>query len=240
MLYIIIEEHSGILLNIYRCLSNAGYKIISNKFGKKTDDGRSYVQLDVEQGAIPLPPSVEGDLLNINGCSDILYEKPLNKTKAMSNNGTSELESTKLKTEIKKVCIDILNNFENIENFVHSFRQHHHGPKCSSQLVSLGIAVGSAIYEVEYALGKPLKLELVLKRMLSDAIKDFGKVSCNNHIISIEHNIFCDVADSNGHCDFTKGFMIGFMHSSPTTKTVRVENIACRCQGRSSCSFEFH
>lgn len=238
MLYIIVEEHSGILLNIYRCLSAANYKITSNKFGKRASDDKSFVMLDIAEGSLPLQPSLESQLLNIEGCQDILYEEPI----ASNGNSTGEsnnADAALVKKEVQIVAKDIIENFGNIENIVRNFSQRHIENN-STYLYALGHSVGEIVYRNEYALGKPLKLELALKRMLADAIKSFGKTSCSKSLVSIEGNIFCNTANPNGHCDFTKGFMTGFLHGSPTTKEVRVENISCRSHGQSSCSFEFH
>jgi predicted hydrocarbon binding protein len=240
MLYIIIEEHSGILLNIYRCLSKAKYEVISNKFGKIANNGKSYIKLEIDKGKLPLSPKLEGEILNIKGCTDILYDEPLNVDAPSQTTSNNTSNSEKLQKEIRITCKAIVDDFSNIETIVHSFSQRFQSINGTNHIYSLGFAAGSTIYELEYALGKPLKLEAALKRMLSDAIKTFGRVRCSQHIISIEQNIFCNIANPNSHCDFTKGFMTGFLHSSPKTKDVRVENISCRCQGRNSCSFEFH
>jgi len=242
MLYLIVDEHSGILLKIYRCLSKAKYNVISNKFGKRSSDGKPYVKLELEGGKLPLPPFLEGELLNINGCTDILYDEPagVDTDTETATTTINASDSEKSKSEISAACKEIIDHFDNIENIVHSFSQRHQTTNSANQIYALGFTVGAAVYELEYALGKPLKLQPALKRMLSDAIKTFGKVSCNQTIISIENNIFCKAVDTDSHCDFTKGFMTGFLHSSPLTKEVRVENISCRSQGRTSCSFEFH
>jgi len=238
MLYVVVEEHSGILLNIYRCLSKAGYRIISNQFGKKGDDNKTYVMLDIEEGAIPLPPELEGELLNIKGCQDILYQEP---EKAQGGNAGSDdkTDIEKIKSHVKAVAENIVNNFSNVGPLVQDFVSKCPESNRISLTYALGHQVGQLVYQQEYALGKPLKLELALKRMLTDAISSFGKISCNQRMMSIDNNIFCNNADPANHCEFTKGFMTGFLHESPKTKETKVENISCRCQGQLSCSFEF-
>ena len=243
MLYILVDEHSGVLLNIYRRLSSANYRVISNQFGKRSSDNKTYVKLELEDGALPLPQALEGELLNIEGCTDIFYDEPTQAPPAASggpNGATANVpDVSDIKSQIKKVAQQIIKNFSDIENIVHNFAQQCPKDKSATLLYNLGFNVGSIVYQQEYALGKPLKLELALKRMLSDAIASFGKITCSEHTISIENNIFCSVANPDGHCDFTKGFMTGFLHGSPTTKDVKVENISCRCHGQVSCSFEF-
>jgi len=235
-----IDEHPGILSSLYRCLFNANYKLISNNFGKKEFEGKSYLEIEIEKSQVPLPSDLEGEILNIQGCLEILYDEP-SQNRGSRNQASVDISSSNVDPkEIKKTCQEIINDFKNIGNIVHSFSQRFQGEKIASNIYSLGIAVGSTIYEIEYSLGKPLKLELALKRMLVDAIKSFGVVSCNQHLISIEENIFCNATSPNGHCYFTHGFVTGFIQSSPVTKDVKVENISCRCQGRTSCVFEFH
>lgn len=238
MLYVVVEEHSGILLNIYRCLSGAGYRIISNQFGKKGDDNKTYVKLDIEEGAIPLPPELEGQLLNIKGCQDILYQEP-QSAQASSTSSAGVSNSDNIKSQVDNIAENIVNNFSNIGSLVQDFVNKCPESNRISYTYALGHQVGQKIYQKDYALGKPLKLELALKRMLSDAVSDFGKVSVNQRMMSIDNNIFCNNADPANHCEFTKGFMTGFLHQSPKTKETKVENISCRCQGQLSCSFEF-
>jgi len=240
MLYIIIEEHSGVLLNIYRCLSSANYKVSSNEFCGTQSNQMSYVKLIIEEGTLPLPPDLEGKILNINGCLDILYEEPTTDKK-QTNDSKKQLDDPEyFKKEIKLAAKKIIQDFDKVATLVSNFSHQHRNCSITNHTYFLGYEVGSSIYESEFSLGKPLKLELVLKRMLSDAIKKFGSISCNKHVISIENNIFCETANPDSHCDFTKGFMAGFLHSSPTTKSVKIENIACRSHGQSSCTFEFH
>lgn len=236
MLYVVVEEHSGILLNIYRCLSGAGYRIVSNQFGKRSDD-KTYVKLEIEEGAIPLPPELEGQLLNIKGCQDILYQEPDKASASKTSSTKDNLESVKAKVE--HVATNIVNNFSKIGPLVQDFVSKCPEANRISLTYALGHQVGQKIYQRDYALGKPLKLELALKRMLSDAVSSFGKISCNQRMMSIDNNIFCNNADPANHCEFTKGFMTGFLHQSPKTNDAKVENISCRCQGQLSCSFEF-
>jgi len=240
MFYIVIEEQPGILINIVRCLSAADYKVISNKLGKRASDGKSYVKLEIGQGSLPIPASLEGELLNINGCSDILYDEPAHEEPTAASKADNAQNSTILQKEVRLVANEIMANYGNIENILHGFYQRYQDKNISDHLYSLGLEVGATVYEKKYALGKPLKLEAALKRMLSDAVKKFGKISCNKNNISIENNILCNTANPSGDCDFTRGFMMGFLRSSPTTKDVRGENISCRSYGPNSCSFEFH
>ena len=240
MLYIIVEEHSGILLSIYRCLTGEGYNISSNQYGKRASDGKAFIKLAIDQGDLPLPPQIESQLLNVEGCIDILYDEPLTESTAEKPAGQQAAgNDTQLKTEVAKVSKEIINNFSNIANIVFAFSQRHQGAELPRSLYYLGFEVGKVVYQNDYALGKPLNLELTLKRMLADALRDFGKISCNQRLLSIDDNVFCNVANPHGHCDFTRGFMTGFLHSSPTTKEVRADNISCRSHGQSTCSFEF-
>lgn len=240
MIYIMIEEHPGILSGLYRCLFNAKYKLISNNFGKKEIEGKSYLEVEIEKSQLPLPPHLKDEILKIEGCLEIFYNDPAQKDNTSNSSPGDISKSTVDPQEIKKTCQEIVNNFQDIGNIVYSFSQRHQGSNNGNDIYSLGFSVGTAIYEVEYSLGKPLKLELALKRMLVDAIKSFGVVSCNQHLVSIEENIFCNTTSPNGQCHFTQGFVTGFLHSSPKTKDVKVENISCRSQGRTSCVFEFH
>ncbi|WP_196140191.1 hypothetical protein [Aliikangiella sp. G2MR2-5] len=239
MLYVVVEEHSGILLNIYRCLTGDGYKIVSNQFGKRAGDNKTFVKLEIENGTLPLPPELEGKLLNISGCEDILYQEPTAETGETANASGSSHSNEQLKEKVAQVAKEIVANFSNVGPVVNNFTQSFQGTNNSSIVFMLGHQVGAMIYKKDYALGKPLKLEKALKRMLSQAISSFGKVSCNDRMISIDNSIFCNTANPNSRCDFTKGFMTGFLHQSPTTKEAKVENISCRCQGQMSCSFEF-
>lgn len=232
MLYIIIEERSGILLKIYRCLSEAGYTIISNQFGKRKSDSKSFVKLSFDQGTLPLASSVEGSLLNIEGCLDIFYEEP------SLNSQQSTLPTNISKDKIIAISKEIITNFNNIEKIVKNFS--YHAQNSTADIYHLGTEVGKMIYLREYALGKPLKLEQAIKRMLSEAIKTFGKISFSKNIISIENNVFCNVINPAKQCDFTRGFVTGFIQVSPLTKNVRVNNITCCSQGKNSCSFEFN
>jgi predicted hydrocarbon binding protein len=239
MLYLVINDHSGILLNVYRCLNKHHYSIDKNEYGKTAGNGSAYIKLYLSDGELPLPPSIESELLNIEGCTDILYEQPNSES---SDEKTKRIESEQkgLKLEVEQTVNKILEDFESIESIVFSFAQRHQNEHGSNDNYRLGFELGKTIYLEDYAYGKPLKLELALKRMLSEALKPFGNISCTNQIVSIEENRLCNHANEHSHCDFSKGFMTGFLHQSPLTKNTRVENISCRSSGQASCSFEFH
>jgi len=170
-------------------------------------------------------------LLNIEGCLDICYDEPQWSENEESAPTSTVIPETKIK-EIKSAANFILNDIDNIENLVASFRRKCGDNNVSQSLYKLGFEVGSAVYETDYALGKPLKLELAIKRMLSDATKKFGKSSCGKQTFTIEDNIFCNIRNPDGDCDFTKGYITGFLHSSPTTNDVKVLRNSCRSHGQ--------
>ncbi len=239
MLYLVINDHSGILLNVYRCLNKHHYTIDKNEYGKCAGNGKAYLKLYLSDGELPLPPSIESELLNIEGCTDILYQQPEDGTEKGSTD-LKQAEQEDLKQEVEATVNQILDNYDSLESIVFSFAQKHHNEHGSNDNYRLGYELGKAIYLEEFAFGKPLKLELALKRMLSEALKPFGKISCTNQVISIENNKLCNPANEHSHCDFCKGFMTGFLHQSSSTKNTRVENLSCRSHGQASCSFEFH
>ena len=238
MLYITVNEQSGLLVKIYRCLHRSEYKITSHHLTPHPADGKVVVKIVIAEGELPINFNLESQLLNIQGCLDIGYDEPIWDDDDSSPSATNEISKTS-KVEIKSAAQFIVNDIDNIANLVANFRRKCADNNVSKHLYELGFEVGSAIYETEYALGKPLKLELTIKRMLSDATKRFGRSSCGKQTFTIEDNIFCNVRNPDGDCDFTKGYITGFLHSSPTTKEVKVQRNSCRSHGQFSCSFEF-
>jgi predicted hydrocarbon binding protein len=238
MLYITVNEQSGLLVKIYRCLHKSDYKITSHHLTPHPTSGKVVVKIIIAEGELPINFSLESQLLNIEGCLDIGYDEPQWNDDEELTSVTNTISETKAK-EIKVAAQYIVNDLDNIENLVASFRRKCGDNNVSQNLYHLGFEVGSAVYETEYSLGKPLKLELAIKRMLSDATKKFGKSSCGTQTFTIEDNIFCNVRNPDGDCDFTKGYITGFLHSSPTTDEVKVQRNSCRSHGQFSCSFEF-
>lgn len=239
MLYITVNEQSGLLVKIYRCLHKADYKIASHHLTSHPSEEIVLVKMIIAEGELPISFNLESQLLNIDGCLDISYEQPQWETEndEVAPNNTKKSEAASVK--IKNAAQIIVNDMSNIENFVNSFKRQCGKDNAATHLYQLGFEVGSAIYETEYSLGKPMKLEQAIKRMLTDATRKFGKTSCNKRNLSIEKNIFCQEKNTDGDCDFTKGYVTGFLRSSPTTSDVRVQKNSCCSHGQLSCSFEF-
>jgi predicted hydrocarbon binding protein len=238
MLYITVNEQSGLLVKIYRCLHKSDYKITSHHLTPHPSAGKIVVKIIVAEGELPISFNLESQLLNIEGCLDISYDEPQWSDEEEPTSMAQTISNTKTK-EIKNAAQFIVNDIDNIANLVASFKRKFGSNNESQNLYHLGFEVGSAIYETEYSLGKPLKLELAIKRMLSEATKKFGKSSCGKQTFTIEDNIFCNARNPDGDCDFTKGYITGFLHSSPTTSEVKVQRNSCRSHGQFSCSFEF-
>ena len=159
MLCIIIEEHSGVLLNIYRCLSAANYKVASNEFCGTQPGQTSYVKLQIEEGTLPLPPDIESKILNIDGCLDILYEEPTSEAKQSTEESKQVDDPESFKKDVKITAKQILNDFDHISVIVGDFTHRHKNSSITKHTYFLGYEVGSSVYESEYSLGKPLKLE---------------------------------------------------------------------------------
>ncbi len=240
MLYIIVDDKSGILSSIYRILWSAKYKIISNKFGERAIDGKAFVKIVFEHGRLPLSNALKRALLNINGCLDILYEEPIQKGNKSVSKQQDSTRLTEVQREVRVIVRQVTHMFHEFDSLEESFAKCVENQNPLSCLYSLGFKIGGAVYDNEYALGKPLKLELALKRMLSCAIKEFGVIDQYDQTISIKDNIFCNTVDIGGNCDFTYGFMVGFLKGSPKTNEVHVENRGCRSHGGNACSFEFY
>ncbi|TQV89599.1 hypothetical protein [Aliikangiella coralliicola] len=237
MLYVIVKEQPGLLVKIYRCLNQADYRITSHHLNHNPKEGKVSVKLVIAEGDLPIPFSLESQLLNIDGCLDIMYEEP---NWEISNADGDNKISDEVDKKIKSTALAIVNDFGNVENFVQGFRRKFDESAASLQVYRLGVEVGAAIYQNDYSLGKPLEIEKALKRMLSNAIKKFGKVSCSKRTLTIENNIFCNLRNPDSECDFTKGFITGFLKNSPKTNKVKIQNYSCRSHGQVACSFEFH
>lgn len=240
MLYITVNEKSGLLVKIYRCLHQANYKISSHHLTPHPSEGVMLVEIVVSEGELPVSFNLESQLLNIDGCLDIFYEPPSWDAEEEGAQITAaKTISEGVKTKIKDTAEFILNDMNNIGNFVSDFRNKCEDSSVASCLYELGVEVGSGLYQIEYALGKPLKLEPAIKRVLADATKKFGKTTSTKKTLTIEDNIFCNVRNADGDCDFTRGYITGLLRSSPTTSNVKIQRNSCRSHGQFSCSFEF-
>ncbi len=236
MLYVIVKEQPGLLVKIYRCLNKADYKITSHHLARNPKDGIVSVKLVIADGELPVSFELESQLLNIDGCLDIMYEEP--KWDAVQEK-EAEKSGENVNKKIKAAALTIINNFNEAENLVVEFRRKFKDSAASLNVYKLGFEVGAMVYSNDYALGKPLELDKTIKRMLSDAVKKFGSVSSSKRTLTIENNVFCSRRNPDSECEFTKGFLTGFLKSSPKTKDVRVQNCSCRSHGQVSCSFEF-
>lgn len=232
-----MQERPGLLVKLYRCFNKAEYKISSHQFKRNPKEGIVLVKLVLTGGELPIPFDLESELLNIDGCLDILYEEPLWKSENKSNLSKTKQEENR---KIKSAASVIINNFKDIENLVDEFKRSFiEKESVPLNVYKLGLEVGAATYANEYALGKPLVLEKAIKRMLSRAVRKFGSVSTSKQTLTIENNIFCNRRNADSECEFTKGFVTGFLASSPKTKQVKVQNCSCRALGQVACSFEF-
>ncbi|MCW8997403.1 MAG: hypothetical protein OQK04_01625, partial [Kangiellaceae bacterium] len=164
MLYVLVKEQPGLLVKIYRCLNQADYKITSHHLIPNPKQGMVAVKLVIAEGDLPISFTLESQLLNIDGCLDIMYEEPNWEPSALDGKKSNQNSSDVLSKTIKATASAILNDFSSIENYVNGFRRKTDDGSAAVHMYKLGFEVGTATYKNEFSLGKPLELEKAIKR----------------------------------------------------------------------------
>ena len=232
------------MTNILPQLLRAGYRLVSQKQQALSKGGNLVAFIAVAPKGTS-QEQILSDLSNIKGTEIVKLTFPDSDSQAdRSANSTTKSEqrvrakNTDSTAAEKETLKDIGAVYPNFIDVVLTYSTQLSAEGREDGLFSLGEKLGGAIYQRDFSLGSPLKLDACITRELIPAIQEFCQAEQNGNSIVIQNNPFSSSSDATNGCnEFVCGFVTGFLESSTAIATVEVREIISQTKRSKNSTF---
>jgi len=237
-LSLVVTHKTGILAKVSLWLGKHDYRVMTNYVDRNGQTGTSTLTLHL-QGEFPIPAEVLEGLGTIPECISVNMDEIETDSAGQVHEFAQEIECDE--TEPRYIDIDSITDnmwrrYPKINKRLTALSSNLPEDRRSEVLQQLGKNIASLVYQKDFALESQVDLNGAIRRILTPALKPFGRVQLEGNQIVFIDNLLCEHQDNNSTgCEFLQSFLAGLLDSGNYQNTI-VRN-TCVNRGDPNCRF---